>query len=123
MTENPEGTITTWLPSIGAIWEGIWGDAILQRLTWFCPQLRGETEPVYADWLRLHSEFPLLKYLGQSYLPHAFLRYFLGYPSQPMSTVGTVFSLVRTLTAYLYGGSLTTELALGLQFDRAQLCL
>jgi len=107
MTENPEGTITTWLPSIGAIWEGIWGDAILQRLTWFCPQ----------------SEFPLLKYLGQSYLPHAFLRYFLGYPSQPMSTVGTVFSLVRTLTAYLYGGSLTTELALGLQFDRAQLCL
>ena len=56
-------------------------------------------------------------------LTHAFLRHFLGYPSQPMSTVGTVFPLVRTFAAYLYSGSLTTELALGLQFDRAQLCL
>src|SRR5438552_18224761 len=40
---------------------------------------------------------------------HASFRYFLGYPSQPMSTMGTVFSLVRTFTTYLYRGSFATN--------------
>ena len=46
-------------------------------------------------------------------LTYASFGYFLGNPSQPVSTVGTVFSLVRTLTAYLYRGSLTAKSTLG----------
>jgi len=40
-----------------------------------------------------------------------------------MPTIRTVFALVWTFTTNLYRGSLITELTLGLQFDRAQLCL
>ncbi len=40
------------------------------------------------------------------------LRYFLRYPSQPVPTIGAVFSLVGATCSDFYCGSLTTRLAL-----------
>src|SRR6267143_3389153 len=42
----------------------------------------------------------------------AFPCYFLRNPSQPMCTIGAVFSFVRAAGSYLYCGRLTTELTL-----------